>query len=113
MNATATLSRPRRHVKNDYAGRLLFYEPSGVTDGLQELVMLGVFRKEGQETPQRERKTAETRMKDDIDRRANEETRRATLGIGLRSGAKSLRIFARLTKRRLSKLRSRRRGGKN
>lgn len=55
-----------RHVKDHYAGRLFYYERTESRIGeepIQILVILRVFRKGGQDTPARELRTAEARMK--------------------------------------------------
>ena len=61
-----------RHKKGDYKGRLLYYMPK-VPKGTEELVMLVVFRKEAQKTPQAAINLAEKRMNADIARRNMEE----------------------------------------
>ena len=52
-----------RHIKGKYKGRMLFYERPRVQGEKEILVELRVFRKETQETPLRERRIAEARMK--------------------------------------------------
>lgn len=52
-----------RHLKQNYAGRLLFYDRPRERGTDDVLIQLRVFRKEGQDTPMRERRTAEARMK--------------------------------------------------
>jgi phage-related protein len=61
-----------RHMKGNYKGRLLFYMPK-VPTGTEELVMLVVFRKETQRTPQAMIDLAKKRMKSDEDKRNKEE----------------------------------------
>ena len=54
-----------RHIKGDYKGRMLFYMPK-VPKGTEELVILVVFRKQTQKTPQDMVRLAERRMKADL-----------------------------------------------
>jgi phage-related protein len=61
-----------RHKKGEYKGRLLFYAPKAAS-GTEELVILVVFRKETQKTPNAMIKLAIKRMKQDLERRQTEE----------------------------------------
>ena len=61
-----------RHIKGNYKGRLLFYI-SKLPKGTEELVMLVVFRKETQKTPQAMIDLAEKRMKADVAKRKMKE----------------------------------------
>ena len=61
-----------RHIKGDYKGRLLFYVPKS-PKGTEDLVMLVVFRKQTQKTPQAMIDLAVRRMKADMERRKEEE----------------------------------------
>jgi len=51
-----------RHVKPAYQGRLLFFA-SGRSSGFEELVMLAVYKKQGQKAPRRILETAKKRKK--------------------------------------------------
>lgn len=62
-----------RHVKGDYKGRLLFYEPS-IPKGTEDLVMLVVFRKQTQKTPRTVVRTAVERMNGDMRKRKEGES---------------------------------------
>ena len=64
-----------RHIKGDYKGRLLFYIPK-FPKGTEEMVMLVVFRKQTQKTPQSIVKLAEKRMKADLTKRKQEERKK-------------------------------------
>ena len=60
-----------RHVKGDYKGRLLYYVPK-LPKGTEELVMLVVFRKQTQKTPQATVDLAVKRMQADVAKRKEE-----------------------------------------
>jgi phage-related protein len=64
-----------RHIRGDYKGRLLFYVPK-VPKGTEELVMLVVFRKQTQKTPQPVINLAEKRMKADVVKRYEKEKKK-------------------------------------
>jgi phage-related protein len=61
-----------RHMKGDYKGRLLFYEPT-LPKGTEELVMLVIFRKQTQKTPKGEIAKAVKRMAADIEKRKQDD----------------------------------------